>query len=272
MTRQLAAILLFTASLPIVVSAPRDTTSVPARDQPGERLLLAAGGGDYDVFQVLSSCEGPSTTERTHISHTDVGGQVEIESNAGGYVFGVRGGALHEQQGVLYTNGVAQSGSERSRQLNYWNPYVSMEKRLIGLGGGAVFANDEFVVPGLQTGKRPMSGHFRLGYRDGLYLGIRYMEAVPLVAGGDYGDVGVGLNLPRYGGAWVGMGFDGPADQQTYAFRGQLRVVPALSIVGGAFRGSGSASDGQPVRNAGWHVGLELKHARAPEPSPATSP
>jgi hypothetical protein len=93
-------------SLPLSVRVPRDSSSAPPRDsssarpsdRAGTRVLVAGGGGDYGVYEVLSDCTGYTTTYRTHVDHTNMGAQAEHESKRG-YVFGVRGGVLNEKHG-----------------------------------------------------------------------------------------------------------------------------------------------------------------------------
>jgi hypothetical protein len=137
------------------------------------------------------------------------------------------------------------------------NPYVAKESHTIGIGLGAVLASDAFIKPKLDTGSIPVSGHLRLGLRSGPNIAVRYMEGVPLVAGGGYGDVGVGLPLGRFGDAWVGMGFDGPSDLQPLGVRARLQIIPHLWVVVGGYRASNGDQGVTGVRVSGWHVGLE---------------
>jgi hypothetical protein len=261
MSRQLAAVLLLTSSLPIGVSPPKMGRTLHPYDEPGGRASLAAGGGEYDIFELLSSCQAESTF-RTHVSHVDIAAQVEYESRSGGYVAGVRGGVLDQSIGEWIANGVP-FGPGDTRRLGYLNPYVAREGRMIGLGVGGVLATEDFLQSGLQTGKQPVSGHIRGGWRDGPCLVLRYMEGTPLAGAGGYGDLGIDFPLGRRGAAWIGAGFDNPSELDTRAIRARVRLLPALVLIGGGFLASRSGTDGRDVRTSGWHVGLEWRQARA---------
>jgi hypothetical protein len=270
MSRQLVAALVLAVSLPVGVGAPVDSISPHPGDRPGTRARLAAGGGDYDVFDVFPACEGGGTI-RGRVSHADAGLQVEHESNSGGYVVGARAGALHETVGHLLVNDAPSDSGGGSRTVWYVNPYVAREGRLIGLGIGGVVANKGFIASGLKTESEPASLHVRLGRRDGLYLALRYMEAIPLSGAGGYGDWGIGLPLGRSGVVWVGKGFDAPSEVDTWAIQADARLGPQLSILGGGFVGSRDGSDGRGIRNTGWHIGLEWR-GRPAEAYSYTSP
>ena len=274
MTRQLAAILLIVASLPITVQAPPDTTTHwPSTDHPGVRVRVAGGEGAYDILEETGGgCGGPVITYRSHVDHTDVGAQAEHESRSGGYVLGMRGGSLDQHLGTVYQDGVPQSGTARDQRLNYWNPYVAMEKRLVGLGAGPLFSTEKFQGPGLQAKDIPWSGHFRLGWRDHVYLAVQYMEALPLEAGGAYTELGLGAGIPKFGEAWLGIGAQGPADLNTTELRGTVRLNPSFALLGGGYWGAQAGFDGKDVKASGWHIGLEWRYSTAPRETTAVAP
>jgi hypothetical protein len=273
MTRQLAAILLVVASLPITVQAPPDTTTHwPSTDQPGVRVRVAGGEGAYDILETTGGgCAGPVIAYRSRVDHTDVGAQAEYESKSGGYLLGVRGGSLDQHLGTVYQDGVPQSGSASHQRLDYWNPYVAMEKRLVGLGAGPLFSTEKFLGPGLQSKDNPWSGHFRLGWRDHVYLAAHFMEALPIEAGGAYTELGIGAGIPKYGEAWLGVGAQGPADLNTTELRGTVRLNPSFALLGGGYWGSKAGFDGKDVRASGWHIGLEWR-STAPRETTAVAP
>lgn len=266
MTRPLAVILFFTASLPITVEVPRDTSYAhPPSDRPGLRLMAAGGEGAYDAVELLSGC-GSTQTVGTHVTHSGAGGQAEYEFPSGGYVLGVRGGAIEHTRGDVYTDYVPAGIGRETTQFNYWNPYFSIEKYAVGIGGGPVISRTDFAPSGgPELGPASFSGHARLGPRGGPYMALQYMEAVPLLAGGQYGDVALAVPLWSRGEIAGGFGIWGQSDRlQTWNLRARLQIVPALAVFGGGYWGSSSASAGGEGGTSGWHVGLEWRSTPAP--------
>lgn len=261
MPRRLVLVLLLAATLCTAASARAEWAPAEPRDHPGNRLITAGGAGEYDVMgQIIPPyyTSYPHFTVRGHVSHHGLGVQAEHEWNSGGYVLGVRGGVLAQSDDELLIDDVPSGDGKQSRSLGYWNPYVSMERYGWGLGIGMVMGSLEFPQE-YETDVHRVSGHVRLGWRDGPYLDARYMEAVPVAVGASYDDAGIDVPLGRFGDVWAGKGWGGPSDIQTWALRGRLRISPVLSVLGGGGWGVTDGFDHRDVRISSWHGGLEWR-------------
>jgi hypothetical protein len=234
--------------------------------------VVATGGGGYDIMQVISGCEGTTTTYRSHTSHHDVGAQAEHEFQPAGIVLGARGGVTDESRGPTFINGVPTPGTGSSRTLHYGNPYVSLERRTIGLGVGGMFASEEFTLSDGTSGAIPLSAHLRLGLRHGINMQFRYMEGLPLVAAGEYTDAGFGVPITRRGEGWLGVGFGGPGSTGAMEARARFHVLPSLALRAGGFTGSTLTDAGRGVKATGWNVGIEWEWSPAARDTAAAPP
>lgn len=168
-------------------------------DSSHVRMKLASGQGEYAT--IIRTCNG--NLEDVHTGKfSDFGGELAFRPNLNGpIVLGLRGGHLSADsysQSILGLT-INELGPTEN---GYVNAYIAFEERTAGLSVGWVrnlgvdLDEDRFKLDGdFRSSKDYLSGHFRLGAFDDIYLISSLNEGVPIVSQHGFFLVGVG-----YGG------------------------------------------------------------------------
>ena len=243
-----SALLGFVLLLPLSIEVPTSSDSGRAG---GETRITGIGAiGRYAIID--RGCEGQVI--RTHpISFREAGGEIEHRF-ANDVTVGLRGGTVREtatsSQVVTdytvypYRDSVIRTESHWNNR--YVNPSVSYEAPAFGIGAGWVLAEDRFRT-GHEFSRIDPSFHLRIGARERVYFSAKYMESVPLYAGGGYIELGFGAHPHRLWDFHMGIGgapFDGPG----LAFSTDYRALPHWALVG---RGRLGSSGGEPQSGIG---------------------
>lgn len=260
-----SALLGFVLLLPLSIEVP---TSSDSGRVGGETRITGIGAiGRYAIID--RGCEGQVI--RTHpISFREAGGEIEHRF-ANGVTVGLRGGTVREtatsSQAVTdytvypYRDSVIKIESHWNNR--YVNPSVSYEAPLFGIGAGWIWAEDGFRT-GHELSRIDPSFHLRVGARERVYFSAKYMESVPLYAGGGYAELGFGVHPHRLWDFHVGMGgapYDGPG----FTLEADYRVLPNWAVAGRARLG---ASGGEAQTGLGLGLTyvsrLPVEPGRAP--------
>ena len=230
------------AAAPLAVSHP---------DSSITEFRVGWGSGSY--ADVTRGCDN-SVLSAYKINYDNVGAEVSHKFRAP-VRLGVRGGALRPK--------VGNDPYARAYDMEYVNPYASLEWPSFSIGGGwvkgnAPFPDEDFEEVG--------SGHIRLGAPT--YFEVSFFEAVPLLTTG-YAQIGLGHHLPR-ADLWVGTAAV-PHDHFALVTRGEYRFGDRLGV-GGTFRLGSS----QGISENGFAISLSYRFThrreRAPESSVAPVP
>jgi len=149
-----------------------------------------------------------------------------------GVVIGVRGGAVREDLGENTGGGIYGTPvdtSARDLTNHYVNPYLAYEGSWGGLGVGVLKSDEGFLFVDGDRLEPGLTGHVRLGHRDGVSYTLRYMEDVPLQS---VGNVSMDLMFHPALGYEVGpvFGFAGPYDGALVGLRGHVWFTPAAAL------------------------------------------
>ena len=163
-------------------------------EHPGE-LTLGVHGGSGQVLSVIRDCAGnPVASERS--SYVDVAASVQVShrSESGSFtVFGVRSGYLHsDARRPMHNYLDGTSSYEELITYSYFNPYIAVERRYIGIGIG--YLSGEVPTAFGHDSTIPISGHLRLGNYDKTNFLVSLNENLPLASGGGY--FNLGINYP----------------------------------------------------------------------------
>ncbi len=192
MSRSLIGIVAFTTLLPLAIEVAPDSAAQPT----GETRFRVAGGYNYYSL-VVTDCMGRVTN---HVPVHAYDGAVAVDHLFSGTPIrvGVRGGWTQDRLGgaapASDLRGVEQHVTFHNR---YVNPFVDLERPRGGFGIGWIAHDHEFITDDEESWWRTrqpfhdVSLHVRLGPEAG-YLGISWMEGMPIYSDGGYLNVGVG--------------------------------------------------------------------------------
>jgi len=249
MARHLTILGAFVLALPIAIEAPHDSG-----DASGHETRISIGGGVGHYALIARDCEGRAVGH-TPVDYREVGAEVDRQLGGPWHV-GIRGGLLHDEAGPPDPPAGPGTGTSNSGTNRYVNPYLSVEGRRAGFGGGWV----GFDKPVVEGAARPFrfSGHLRLGGR-GRYFSVGVMENVPLYSGGGYSELGIGFRPHRRVDSWIGLG-SGPFDGAGAALKADWQMNPRLTL---DMRARLGLSGDQP--QVGAALGITSRFGRIPD-------
>jgi hypothetical protein len=250
----------FALSLSVVI----DADAPPESHGSATTVTVAGGTGHYAIID--RGCEGQVLNVKPVTFHD---GAADIEHRfANGVTLGLRSGVVDEQaknQGVatILTPVVHDSTvTTLDEHTNaYVNPNIALEEHVFGVGVGWVHAQHGFELD--QDRKRiDPSFHLRIGPLAGSYFRIGYMESVPLLSGGGYLDIGLGLHPARRLDVYAGLSTM-PYDASGLTLRAAYRVLPNWAL---SARGRVGFSSNAPENGIAMGVTFTTEPMLEPEP------
>lgn len=168
-------------------------------EHPNE-LTVSAHGGAGQVVSVIRDCEGnPIASEENTFVDFAASMQVSHRSRDGIITaLGFRSGHFNSNGRFPlsgYDDGTGTTDSyEQTISYSYFNPYIAMESRYVGIGVGYLSGE----IPsyyGDESSSIPMSGHLRLGNYNKVNFQISVNEDLPLASGAGYYKMGLGYPM-----------------------------------------------------------------------------
>lgn len=172
-------------------------------------VILGVHGGYGQVASVIRDCSGnPIASESS--TFVDVSGEAYFAVPPGKrspLVLGLRGGYFRSNAKFANTQGPARA---QKYTFSYLNTSLNIEKKYIGLGFGRNFGDIPLVF---DAGPRwdpdwsevAFSGHVQLGNLEKTHFMASFAENTPLVSGGSYFDVGMGIPLGKHARLFTGV-------------------------------------------------------------------
>ena len=181
-------------------------------ENPNE-FSISAHGGAGQVVSVIRDCDGNAVNSAAS-TFVDVAGSAQISHRFDSGIitaFGIRGGYLEsnsQNPQVIYNYGeeTTYSSYEEFTSYSYFNPYIAMESKYVGIGVGYM-GGDPQAEFGDESSEIPFSAHLRLGNYTAANFLVTVNEDLPLASGG--GPVKVGLAYPVGSRGGMFSGFSG---------------------------------------------------------------
>ena len=237
-SRSLSAILFF---LPLVVGVQNKHSDSLFTD-----LTFGAGGGSYAGryytrhYTPGFGCDGGDwqyVEHRKKVGFQDAGFGIETQLSKT-FRLGLRTGYISDKR-VKYVGDEGSSLKLKSNKSYIFNPHVSLEKRAVGLGIGALFASDGIYYPSSEPKhyadnkyikKSLLSYHVRLGDPEKVYCSFSHLENIPLISGGGYVNYGLGTEaIPRVS-LWAGGSGEYPFDEASLLLKVGVDISPRWSV------------------------------------------
>ncbi len=130
------------------------------------------------------------------------------------------------------------------------NPFLNLEADNIGIGGGAVWAENSMPSGGSVETRWFPSGYVRLGHLNTFYFDISLFHNIPLMSG-NFINMGIGANSPEVEW-WLGTGF-GPYEHLGFTGKLYIPINERTSThIFGRFGTTEAVAD--------WSVGIGLRY------------
>jgi hypothetical protein len=157
-------------------------------ERPGD-LTVGLHGGGGQVITVIRDCDGRGISSQAH-PFNEIEGSLEYSRAYGRndtrWVLGLRGGQVRTQR---KQHGYV--GPAGDYTYDYWSPYGSIEDRNVGIGIGYLGGNLPTFFDDYSVDLR-LTGHLRIGARDGGHFLFALNESQPLLTGGGPWVLGAG--------------------------------------------------------------------------------
>ncbi|MEE9269817.1 MAG: hypothetical protein V3V49_06090 [Candidatus Krumholzibacteria bacterium] len=187
---------------------------------------VSGGGGSY--VRIIRDCEGnPIETHRHEFQ--DIGVEISHKFRTP-QAIGVRGGYLEDHRRFV---DFSDPNADAEKGLYYVNPYVSVEARRFGIGGGAAFTTRKLYgggVAGSTDSKVYPTLHLRIGAYERTYFSTSWLENLPIYSGGGDFDMGLGTRITPEFGWWWGLSAGGTYDRPGALLKLDYLVHPSWRI------------------------------------------
>lgn len=219
-------------------------------EHPNE-FSMSVHGGTGQLVSVLRDCDG-NVTSSEESKFEEVAGSMQVSHQLGSgqiLTLGIRSGKLESQgrfptSSYSYESGSMEYGSyERTINYRYFNPYIALEGRKVGIGIGHL-GGDYSTKFGDYDDNLPVSAHFRLGNYQRSNFQISLNEDLPLASGTGLFKMGIGYpagaRMQMFTGLSAGFYEDLGLVQQVYAplsDRFDLDFSTRLGSTDGKFQG-----------------------------------
>ena len=174
--------------------------------------------------------------------YKDYGGQIDHQVNDT-FHLGARGGYITESasylgstiDAVIIDSLFTTVRPDTTWTQFYFNPFISIEKEMLGVGIGVVFSNDHLWTGTEEYGDHNdpsvvPTGHFRLGNLNKAYVNASLWEGVPIYSGGSQWTIGVGVRPVKWLHLWGGGGGGGPYTDDSFMARADVDLGRHLTL------------------------------------------